>query len=193
MGFDVRGLDRRASRPSLESLSFAVLETRSLSLEMRFASRTRVADVLFAASLERLILVSVVVLVMRPLLTLSRDCAILLVRPLSLFFLTGCLRTLAVRVTAFDELLLFRLDAEGLYCIVRVGVITAFLCVPPITVFTLLLLGRTTSTVRLTLLERDRVVLVLKLNLTEPLFPLDVVFVRLDSKALVFPGVLFLL
>jgi len=47
--------------------------------------------------------------------------------------------------------------------------------------------------VRLTLLERDGVVLVLKLNLTEPLFPLDVVFVRLDSKALVFPGVLFLL
>jgi len=61
------------------------------------------------------------------------------------------------------------------------------------TIFALLLLGRTTSTVRLTLLERDGVVLVLKLNLTEPLFPLDVVFVRLDSKALVFPGVLFLL
>ncbi len=33
----------------------------------------------------------------------------------------------------------------------------------------------------------------LKLNLTEPLFPLDVVFVRLDSKAMIFPGALFLL
>jgi len=193
MGFAVRGLERRALRLSLESLSFAVLETRSLSLEMRLAILARVPSLLLLASPERLILVSVVVFVMRPLLTLSRDCAILLARPLSLFFLTGCLRTSAVRVTAFDELLLFRLDAEGLYCIVRVGVITAFLCVPPITVFTLLLLGRTTSTMRLTLLERDGVVRVLKLNLTEPLFPLDVVFVRLDSKALVFPGVLFLL
>ena len=164
MAFAVRGLDSLALRLSLESLSFVVLETRSLSLEMRFASLTRVADVLFAASPERLILVSVVVFVMRPLLTLSCDCAILLARPLSLFFLTGCLRTSAVRVTAFDELLLFRLDAEGLYCIVRVGVITVFLCVPPITVFTLLLLGRTTSTVRFTLLERDGLLLVLKLN-----------------------------
>jgi len=52
-------LDRLALRIWLESLSFAVLETRSLSLEMCFASLTRVADVLFAASPERLILVSV--------------------------------------------------------------------------------------------------------------------------------------
>jgi len=164
MAFAVRGLDSLALRLSLESPSSDVLETRSLSLEMRFAILARLPSLLLLASPERLVLVSVVVFVIRPLLTLSRDCAILLARPLSLFFLTGSLLALAVRVTAFDELLLFRLHAEGLYCIVRVGVITVFLCVPPITVFALPLLGRTTSTVRLTLLERDGLLLVLKLN-----------------------------